>query len=101
MPAQALITHLDKAAVQKLISDAGAKELLSIQDTSDSPSDFLVVCAEENGRPKKGAGDALQKIANADGEVVRAEEKKRNDAAAAKAKTEAPTKPAAAKPTEP
>jgi len=80
MPAQIMVTHLGKAAVQKLISDANATELLRIQESPppdpSNPNAFLLICEETAGRPKAGAVEAMQKIADTDSRAVRAVEPK-------------------------
>lgn len=75
---------MDKATVQKMIVDLGAKDLLKCEKGPDD-NNFLVVCQMDGNKHKVGAPEALQKIADADSARVREAEK----AAEAKAKAEA------------
>lgn len=93
MPIQCLVRKLTRAQIEKTIFDKGMQDRLVLQDSGGAL--LLVVTASQEAGDSEAHG-VLQEVANADAAIM-ARERAVNDAAAAKALTDAAEEAAAVK----
>lgn len=93
MPVQCLVRRLTRAQIEKTILDKGMQDRLALQDAGGTLL-LVVTASQEAGDPEAHA--VLQTVADADAAIM-ARERAVNEAAEAKALTDAAEALAAAK----